>query len=108
MVAGNSAAGNLVADMVQGDYLAVDNSHVAGHSRSLAEEAGPEAPRYNSWQLVHSYLRMKLREGERAKRRKEKEKRERGSKDTGFDTGDDMSQTTERKSRSMNLKINQP
>jgi hypothetical protein len=72
-VADRLAAGNSAAGMVQGDYMAVDNSHVAGHNRSLAEEAGPEAPRYNSWQLVHSYLRMKLREGERAKRRKEKE-----------------------------------
>lgn len=67
------AADNSAAGMVQGDYLAVDNSHVAGHNRSLAEEVGPEAPRYNSWKLAHSYLRVKLREGERAKRRKEKE-----------------------------------
>lgn len=75
MAAGNSAAGNLAARMVQGDCLAVDNSHVACHNRSSAEEVGPEAPRYNSWQLVHSCLWVKLREGERAKRRKEKEKR---------------------------------
>lgn len=48
LAVGNSAADNSAAGMVQGDYLAVDNSHVAGHNRSLAEEVGPEAPRYNS------------------------------------------------------------
>ena len=51
-----------------------DSDNSAGHNRSLAEEVGPEAPRYNSWQLVHSYW-VKLREGEKPKEEKKKKKK---------------------------------